>query len=324
MNAVTAPRYGSIDTLTVSHVERPTPKSGEVLIKVVAASANPADVHIVHGTPFPIRLMFGLSRPRITAVGSDMAGRVEAVGNGVTEFAPGDEVFGELSGAGCGAFAEYVTAPASLLAQKPLAIGFAEAASIPIAGLTALQALRDHGGLQAGQRVLVVGASGGVGTFAVQLAKMFGAEVTGVCRTAKVETVRSLNPDRIVDHIVEDVTKNGRTYDLIVDAGAYRSIFDYADSLTSTGRYVLIGGSMARLAQAGILGPLRSSKSGKRYVSFMQKTNRGDLEYLAGLVESGTIRPVIGARFSLADAIEGLRTLESGRVPGKIVVGMAE
>lgn len=324
MNAIPVPRYGSIDTLTVTDVERPTPKPREVLIRVAAASANPADIHIVHGTPLPIRLMFGLTRPRITAVGSDVAGRVEAVGDGVTEFAPGDEVFGELSGAGCGAFAEYGTAPASLLARKPRSVGFAETAAIPIAGLTALQALRDHGRLQAGQRVLVVGASGGVGTFAVQLAKMLGAEVTGVCRTAKVETVRALDPDHIVDHTEEDVTKNGRTYDLIVDAGAYRSIFDYADSLTPTGRYVLIGGSMARFAQAGILGPLRSRKGGKRYISFMQKTNRADLEYLAGLVESGTIRPVIGARFSLEDAVEGLQALEAGRVPGKIVIEIAE
>lgn len=323
MKAATVSKYGPPSIIEVKEVEKPEPMEGEVLVRIIAASVNAADWHIVRGKPFLARMEFGLSRPNVKAVGVDVAGTVEAVGSGVTEFVPGDPVFGELSGHKCGAFAEYVSVPSSVLARKPEKVRHEEAACLPVAGMTALQGLRDYGELKAGQRVLVVGASGNVGVFAVQLAKMFGAEVTGVCGPKKMEMVASIGADRVVNYTKEDVTKNGETYDVIVDAGAFRSIFDYAPSLTSTGIYVLVGGAMKYTWQTMIAGPLRSRKGGRRYRWFVSTPNRPDLEYLSDHLRRGEIKVVIGARYPLAKAAEAVSAMEAGQVAGKVVITVA-
>jgi NADPH:quinone reductase-like Zn-dependent oxidoreductase len=323
MKAVVAPTYGSPDVLRIVDVEKPSPKDDEILVKVAAASINAGDWRIVRASPSLIRFMYGLTRPNIKALGSDVAGRVEAVGARVTEFRVGDAVIAELSAHGCGACAEYVCAPASVFAAKPAQMTMEESACLPVAGLTALQGVRDHGGVRSGDNVLVVGASGCVGIFAVQIAKSMGATVTGVCRTEKMEMVRSIGADHVVDYTREDVTHNGDTYDVILDAGAFRSIFDYAGSLKSTGRYVLVGGSMNAMWQGMFFGPLRSRKGGKRYITFVAKPNSADLTELTAMADRGELRSVIGGRYTLESVADALRAVESGSIVGKAVVVVA-
>ena len=225
MKAIVTEQYGSPDVLRLKEVAKPTPEDDEVLVKVHAASVNAGDWHLMRADPFLIRLMYGLRKPSRPILGSDVAGRVEAVGQSVTQFQPGDEVFGDLSNSGFGAFAEYVSAAESALIHKPARLSFAQAAAVPLAAVTALQALRDKGQLQAGQTVLISGASGGVGSYAVQIAKALGAEVTGVCSTAKVEMVRSLGADHVIDYTREDFTQSGQQYDLILAVGGRRPPF---------------------------------------------------------------------------------------------------
>ena len=259
MKAIVYTQYGApSDVLHFKEVERPTPSDNEVLIKVHAASINAAEWHLVRADPFLARFATGLLKPKNTIPGADVAGRVEAVGRSVKLFRPGDEVFGDLSACGWGAFAEYVCANENALALKPANMTFEQAAAVPLAAVTALQGLRDKGQIKAGQKVLINGASGGVGTFAVQIAKAFGAEVTAVCSTTKVDMVRSLGADRVIDYTQEDFTKNGHRYDLILAANGNRSISDYKRALAPKGRYVVTGGSMAQLLQAMLLGPLLS------------------------------------------------------------------
>ena len=258
MQAMVYTHYGSPDVLQFADVEKPTPKDHEVLIKVHASSANAADVHYLRGTPLVFRLACGLLKPKNTLLGADVAGRIEAVGSNVTLFQPGDEVFGDMSSCGRGAFAEYICASEDALALKPPNVSFEQAAATPVAAVTALQGLRTKGQIQPGQKVLINGASGGVGTFAVQIAKAFGTEVTAVCSTRNVDMVRALGADHVIDYTQEDFTTNGQQYDLILAANGNQSIAAYERALTPQGTYVMSGGAGAQMVQAMLLGPVIS------------------------------------------------------------------
>jgi NADPH:quinone reductase-like Zn-dependent oxidoreductase len=317
MHAIVNTRYGSPDVLRLAEVARPTPGEQDVLVRIYAAAANPLDWHRMRGAPFLVRLQEGLLRPRETILGADIAGRVEAVGAGVTQFRPGDAVFGGVS---AGGFAEYAVAPAHALVLKPTGCSFEEAAAIPVAALTALQCLRDKGQLQVGQRVLVNGASGGVGTFAVQIAKALGAEVTGVCSARNLDLVRSIGADHVIDYAREDFTRCGGRYDLIVDLIANHSIDDYRRALTPQGRCVVAGFSgIAHLLQVALLG----QRGGQPIGMMMAGINQPDLRYLAELVEVGKVRPVIDRRYPLREVAEAIRYLETGRARGKVVITVA-
>lgn len=320
MNAIVAPKYGSPDVLRYETVPTPTPATDEVLIGVHAAGVNAADWHLLRADPLLVRLSFGLRKPKHPILGADVAGRVEAVGAAVTEFEPGDAVFGDLSDSGHGGFAEYVCAEADALAPKPTNLSYVEAAASPLAGVTALQGLRDEGGIQNGDDVLITGASGGVGTFAVQLAKTDGATVTGVCSSAKVELVHSLGADHVVDYEEDDFTAREERYDLIFDAGAYRSVRAVRRLLRPDGRYVFVGGANRRLFEAMLLGPVLSALDGRSLGNFMATPNREDLLELRDRIESGDISPVIDREFPLADVPAAIQYLEEGRARGKVVI----
>src|SRR5712692_837471 len=268
MKAIVYTQYGSPDVLQLKEVEKPAPNDGEILVKIHAASANALDWHRMRASPFFVRLGEGLRKPKDPRLGADIAGRVEAVGSNVTQFQPGDEVFG----AWMGSFAEYASVPENRVALKPANSSFEEAAAVPVAALTALQGLRDTGQIQPGQQVLIHGASGGVGTFAVQIAKAFGAEVTAVCSTRNVDMARSMGADQVIDYTQEDVTRTGQRYDLILAVNGYHPILAYRRALRPTGRYVLVGGSKAHvyqaLLQALLLGPV-ISRTGKQQMGFM-------------------------------------------------------
>ena len=293
----------------------------EVLVKVHAASVNAADWHIMRADPPLVRLMgFGLLRPKYKILGADVAGRVEAVGRNVTQFQPGDEIFGDLSGDGFGGFAEFVCASEDALASKPAKVSFEEAAAVPLAAVTALQGLRNKGQIQQGQKVLINGASGGVGTFAVQIAKSFGAEVTGVCSTSKVDMVRSIGADHVIDYTQEDFTKNGQHYDLILAANGYHPISDYKRALSPEGTYVMTGGSGAQMFQSMTLGPILSMTGSKKLGNLSMKANKGDLIFMKGLLEAGEVTPVIDRTYPLAEVPEAMRYLEEGHARGKVVI----
>jgi len=317
MKAIVCTQYGPPDVLQFTELAKPTPADNEVLIKLYAASANPVDLHLMRGKPFFLRLMSGgLRAPKRKVPGHDIAGRVEAVGRNVTQFKPGDAVFGACRGA----FAEYVCAKEDNLALKPANSSFEDAAAMPVAALTALQGLRDKGRIQPGQKVLVDGASGGVGTFAVQIAKSFGAEVTAVCSTQKVDTARSIGADHIIDYTQEDFTKSGQRYDLILAANAHHSIFDYRRALIQNGIYVMAGGGGLQALQAVLLGPLLSRIGRKKTRFFIAKIDQKDLVFLKELLEAGKVVPVIDRRYPLSDAAEALRYLAEGHAKGKIVL----
>ncbi|HEV2390397.1 MAG TPA: NAD(P)-dependent alcohol dehydrogenase [Nitrososphaerales archaeon] len=323
MMAIVNPSYGPPESLRFKEVERPTPKDDEVLVKVRAASVNAADWHLMRGKPALMRLMgFGLLAPSHKILGADMAGRIEVVGKETKRFHPGEDVFGDLSKCGFGAFAEYVSVPESALALKPGNISFEDAAAVPMAGVVALQGLRDRGHIHSGQRVLVNGASGGVGTFAVQIAKSFGAEVTAVCSTRNVERMRSLGADQVIDYSKEDFTKGGQQYDLILAANGYHSVSDYKRALAPKGVYVMTGGSSAQLFQSMILGPLNSMTGDKKMGNMMAKPNQKDLETMRDLLETGKITPVIDRRYPLSETAEAVRYLEQGHAQGKVVVAV--
>jgi len=320
MKAIVHTRFGPSDLLELQEVAKPTPKEDEVLVKVHAASLNAYDWHIMRAKPFLVRLAgFGLLKPKRKILGADMAGRVEAVGRNVKQFQPNDEVFGDLSGCGGGAFAEYVCAPENALASKPANISFEEAAAVPMAAVTALQGLRDKGEIQPGQKVLIHGASGGVGTFAVQIAKSFGAELTGVCSTRNLEIARSIGADKVVDYTKEDFTQNGQHYDLILGANGDRSLSDYKRSLSPNGRYVMSGGSMGQIFSAVFLGPFKSIGS-KKMTMVAAKPSQSDLVVMRELLETGKVKPVIDRRYPLSGVPEAIRYLEEGHAQGKIVI----
>ncbi len=321
MKAIVYHNYGSPDVLKCVEVEKPAAGDDEVLIKVRAASVNPLDFHFMRGTPFFIRIMAGLRKPKNTGVGRDVAGRVEAVGRNVTEFKPGDEVFGTCRGA----FAEYVCAPKSSLVIKPENVTFEQAASVPVAGLTALQSLRDKAKIQPGQKVLINGASGGVGTFSVQLAKSFGADVTGVCSTRNVEMVRSIGADRVIDYTREDFTKSGQLYDRILDCYATHSLSALRRALNPKGIYVGVGGPVGSMIGllAGLIKPLLLSPFlSQKFVTFMASLNKEDLAVMSGLMETEKITPVIDRRYSLTEVPEAMRYLEEGHARGKVIIAL--
>jgi NADPH:quinone reductase-like Zn-dependent oxidoreductase len=321
MKAIVYHTYGSPDVLELQEVAKPVPRDDEVLIKVYAAAANAADWHLLRGKPFLVRLVVGgLLKPKHHVLGADVAGRVEAVGRDVTQFQPGDEVFGNLSESGWGGFAEYACAREDALVLKPANVTFEEVAAVPTAALTALQALRDKGRIQPGQQVLIFGASGGVGMFAVQLAKAFGAEVTAVCSTRSVELVRSLGADHIIDYTHEDFTKNGQRYDLILAANGYHPIWAYQRALRPAGRYVMSGGAMAQMYQAMLLGPVLSMSGGKKMGNMLMKLNTKDLVCMKELLEGGKIVSVIDRRYPLDETAEAIRYVEEGHARGKVVV----
>ncbi len=322
MKAIVQTEYGSTQMLSLQEVDKPVVPDNGVLVRVHAASVNAGDWHLMRGTPFLIRLIFGgLLKPKIKILGTDVAGRVEAVGKDVTQFQPGDEVFGSLSECGFGAFAEYVCATEAALVLKPANTSFEEAATVPDAALAALQGLRDFG-LVAGQKVLIVGASGGVGSFAVQIAKAFGAEVTALCSTKKIDMVRSLGADCVIDYTQADVTRQGQHYDLIFDAAAYRSVFDYLPALTPEGTYVLVGGSTARFFQAMFLGPWISRLGGRKVKCLALKPDRADLIVLRDLIEAGKISPFIDRRYNLSEVPAAIRYLEQRQVRGKVAISV--
>jgi len=320
MKAIVQTEYGSTQMLSLQEVDKPVIPDNGVLVRVHAASVNAGDWHLMRGTPFLIRLIFGgLLKPKIKILGTDVAGRVEAVGKDVTQFQPGDEVFGSLSECGFGAFAEYVCATEAALVLKPANTSFEEAATVPGAALAALQGLRDFG-LVAGQKVLIVGASGGVGSFAVQIAKALGAEVTALCSTKKIDMVRSLGADCVIDYTQADVTRQGQHYDLIFDAAAYRSVFDYLPALTPEGTYVLVGGSTGRFFQAMFLGPWISRLGGRKVKCLALKPDRADLIVLRDLIEAGKISPFIDRRYNLSEVPAAIRYLEQRQVRGKVAI----
>ncbi len=317
MKAIVYRNYGSPDVLKCEEIEKPAAGDNEVLIKIRAASLNALDWRLMRGKPVFIRPMIGgLRKPKITRPGRDVAGQVEAVGRNVTQFKPGDDVFGACPGT-C---AEYVCAIEDKLALKPANVSFEEAAAVPVAALTALQGLRDQGQIQPGQKVLVDGASGGVGTFAVQIAKSFGAEVTAVCSTRNVDTARSIGADHVIDYTRENFTQSGQRYDLILAANAYHSIFDYQRALNPKGIYVMAGGGWSQILQGMLLAPLLSLIGRKKMRFFMAKIIQKDLVLLSDLLAAGKIVPVIDRRYPLSDVAEALRYLEEGHARGKVVI----
>jgi NADPH:quinone reductase-like Zn-dependent oxidoreductase len=321
MKAIIYTKYGSPNVLELKEVQKPTPKDDEVLIKVHAASVNASDWRFLRAKPFLVRLMAGgLLKPKYKILGSDIAGRVEAVGSNVKQFQPGDEVFGDIFGCGLGGFAEYVCARENALVLKPATLTFEEAATVPMAAVTALHGLRDKGHIQPGQKVLINGASGGVGMFAVQIAKTFGAEVTAVCSTRNVDRARSIGADHVIDYTQEDFTKKEQRYDLILAANGYHPIWAYKRALRPKGVYVMSGGSMAQLFQAMLLGPLISMIGTKKMGNLSSKPNQRDLASLKELLEAGKVVPVIDRRYPLCEVPEAIRYLEEGHARGKVVI----
>lgn len=321
MQAIVQTEYGSTATLSLQTVPQPQPQADEVLVKIQAASVHAGDWHLMRGEPFLIRLIFGgLFKPKYTILGSDMAGQVAAVGANVTQFKPGDAVFGDLSESGFGAFAEYVCVSAQTLVEKPTNLTFAAAATIPVSGVAALQALRDVGQVQPGQRVLINGASGGVGSFAVQLAKAWGATVTAVCSTTKIAMVKSLGADQIIDYTQADPTQTEQPYDLILDAAAFRSVLDFVPALKPQGTYVSIGGSTACFFQVMLLGPLLSKVTKRNLKSLASEPKREDLETLKTLIEAGKLTPALDQQYSLGEVPAAIRQLEERQVQGKVVI----
>ncbi len=321
MQAIVYREYGSADVLRLSEVARPTPSENQVLLKVYATALNAADWRLMNGKPLPVRFMTGLFKPKNGIPGTDVAGVIEAVGRNVRQFNVGDAVFGDLSGCGAGGLGQYVCAPEHLLALKPTNVSFEQAAAAPMAAVTALQGLR-QGQIAAGQQVLIYGASGGIGTFALQLAKHFGATVTTVSSAAKHELLRSLGADIVLDYAKDDFASNGQRYDLILAVNGYRSIFSYKRSLTPQGRYVMVGGEMAQIFQALVLGKLLSLGNQQTLSNLFAKPNQTDLAKIGDLLASGELRAVIDRRYSLDAAPAAMRYLEAGHAKGKIVVEM--
>ena len=321
MKAIIYTNYGSPDVLEYKEVEKPSPKDDEVLVKIHAASLNAADWHLLRADPFLARLFSGLLKPKFNILGADIAGVVEATGTNVKQFHAGDEVFGAISECGWGGFAEYTTATENALVLKPAKLTFEEAAAVPLASITAIQALRNKGKIQQGQKVLVNGASGGVGIFAVQIAKSFGAEVTAVCSTSKIDITHKIGADIIIDYSKEDFTKNGKSYDLIIAANGFHPISDYKKALSKNGIYVMTGGTGAQMAQAIFLGPLMSIGS-KKMCALSAKSNKQDLIFIKGLIEADKVVPVIDRRYPLIETAEAMRYLEEGHAGGKIVINI--
>ncbi|HEV8335865.1 MAG TPA: NAD(P)-dependent alcohol dehydrogenase [Candidatus Polarisedimenticolia bacterium] len=323
MKAITYSEYGPSDVLQLSEMAKPAPRVGEALVRIRAASVNPIDWHFMRGTPYLVRLLTGWRKPKVTRLGVDAAGQVEAVGGKVTQFRPGDEVFGACRGA----FAECGCAREAALALKPANLTFEQAAAVPVAAFTALQGLRDKGRIQPGKKVLINGAAGGVGTFAVQLARCFGADVTGVCSTRNVDLVRSIGAHHVVDYTREDFTKNGVQYDLIFDSVGNHSLSDCRRALVAEGTLVLVGapdkgpwlGPLTSILGAVALSPFVSQK----LRPILARPNQEDWKVLRDFLESGKVTPVIDRTYPLREISEAIRYLEEGHARGKVVIKMA-
>ena len=321
MKAIVQDRYGSADVLELRDIDRPEVGDDEVLLRVHAAGVDRGVWHMMAGLPYLIRIMgYGLRRPKTPVLGNDVAGRVEVVGKNVTQFEVGDEVFGLCHGA----FAEFACAGEAKLVPKPAGLGFEQAAAVPVSALTALQGLRDHGKIQADQAVLIIGASGGVGTFAVQLAKAFGAEVTGVCSTTKVDLVSSLGADHVIDYKREGITQTSRRYDLILDIGGNRSLSSLRRALAPRGTLVIVGGEegsrwlggVDRLLRALLLSPF----VGQSLRGFVAKGKKEDLQFLKEQIEAGKLTPVIDKTYPLSEVPAAIRYMEAGHARGKVVI----
>ena len=322
MKAIVHYKYGSPDVLELAELDKPKVEDNDVLVRVHAAAVNPLDWHNMRGLPYLLRMGNGLHKPKNSVLGVDVAGHVEAVGKNVTQFQPGDEVFGLCKGV----FAEYVCGREDRLLRKPANLTFEQAAAVPVAALTALQGLRDRGQIEQGQEILIVGASGGVGTFAVQIAKSFGAEVTGVCSTTNLGLVRSIGADRVIDYTQENFTQSGQRYDLIVDMAGTHSLSDCRRALTPRGTYVVVGAPSGRW----LIGPDRFLKAlvlslfvGQRMAPFITTANKEDLVVLKDLIEAGKVTPVIDRIYPLSEVPDAIRYLEEGHARGKVVITVA-
>ncbi len=324
MKAIVYEAYGSADILEVKEVRKPGVEADQVLVRVRAASANPYDWHLMSGVPYIARISMGLRKPKYSLLGTDVAGEVEAVGSAVSRFRPGDAVFGFV---GSGGFAEYVSAPEKLLALKPANLSFQQAATVPLAAVTALQGLRDAGEIKSGQKVLIVGASGGVGTFAVQIAKWYGADVTGVCSTRNLEMVRSIGADHVIDYTREDFTRTGQRYDLIFQLAGTASPSACRRALAPEGRLVLssgdspgrIIGPVGRIIKAILMSPF----IGQTLRPLVAKPSSNDLQFLSELIEAGRVAPVIDRTYPLTEAADAIRYIETGHARGKVVISVS-
>ncbi len=319
MKAIVLTGYGSPDVLRLQEVAKPEPAHDEVLIKIRATAVNDWDWSFVRGKPYAYRLMFGLFRPKVAVLGAEVAGIVEAIGHGVTQWQPGDPVYGDISEAGFGGFAEYVCVREDALARKPPSMTFEQATAIPHAAMLALQGLVDVGRIQQGERVLINGAGGGVGILGVQIAKQYGAEVTGVDSALKLDTLRAVGFDHVIDYQRDDFTRTGHRYDLILDTKTHRSPLSYLRSLSPGGRYVTVGGHLRRVLQIFSLGPLISRISGKLVRVVALKPNK-NLDYMSDLFEKGELRCVIDGPYGLSDVPEALRRFGEAKHVGKIVI----
>ena len=322
MKAVIYEKYGSPEVLEVQEIEKPAPTDDEVLIKVYASSINVEDLDYLKGNSWAVRLL-GLFKPKYNILGFDVTGNVEAVGKNITHFKPGDKVMGDLFNFGFGAFAEYVCAPEKALVHKPVNMTFPEAASVPSRAVLALQGLRGRRPLQPKQNVLINGAGGGVGPFAVQIAKFLGAEVTAVDSEVKLDMLHSIGADHVIDYAKQDFTKNGQHYDLILDVAAHHSIFDYRQALAANGIYSLVGGSRSAIFQTLFLGTI-FSLFGKKKIGLIawKPNNKKDLEYVLELIESEKIKPIIDRCYPIAEIAEAFRYFEKGQPRGKVVITM--
>lgn len=321
MRAIVCPKYGSPDVLRLEEVEKPVPKVGEILVKIEAAATNPLDWHFMRGTPYFIRLMSGLFKPKKKGLGVDIAGTIEAVGENVQNFKIGDEVFGDIFAFGMGGFSEYVLLPEKAVLTKPSNHSFEEVAGMPVAAITALQSIRDKGQLKSGQKILINGSSGGVGTFGVQIARHLGAEVTAVCSSRNVELVSSLGADKVIDYTQKDFCSGTETYDLIIDNVGNRSISELKKALKPGGTCILIGfTSMGKMAKLMMKGKWVSLVSNKKFKDMTAKANREDLEYLALLMRDGKLKTVIDKSFPLEKTADAIRYLEEGHARGKVII----
>ncbi len=321
MKAVVYEEYGSPDVLQLKEIDKPVPKDNEVLIKVHSVSLNSLDWRILRANPFLVRFMgFGLLKPSVNILGADISGTIESIGKNIKQFQVGDEVLGDKVPGKLGGLAEYTCATEDVIIKKPRQLSFDDCACLPIARVTVLQGLRDYGKIQSGQRVLIHGASGGVGTFAVQIAKYFGADVTGQCSTGNIDMVQSLGADQVIDYKKEDFVKLGQKYDLIFAANGGRSIFEYKQAMNPHGIYVMVGGSGKQMFQAMALGPILSIFSNQRFRHVIAKTNLKDMSFLIDILESGHLKPLIDRKYSLDETADAFRYIETGHASGKVII----
>lgn len=320
MKAIISKKYGAPETLELREIARPEPKENEVLVKVHAASINYGNIVLLRGKPYVARLAFGIREPKFSIPGGDMAGVVEAIGEKVTEFKIGDKVYGDLSSSGWGTFAEYVAVSDQAITHKPSNLSFEEAAAVPMAATTALQAIRDKGKIVAGQKVLIQGASGGVGTFAMQIAKAYGTEVTAVVSTRNVEIAKDIGVNHIIDYKKESLANLNQLYDVIVGVNGSQSISTYKHILKPNGIFVHVGGSSSQLYKTMFIGPWVSLFGKKKFVNFMQRPSKKDLVFLKEIMEAGKVKPVIDSSYPLCEVSKALKYFEEGHSRGKVVI----